>query len=452
MSTRGVGTLAGDGSSAQPLYRKLRVGRRGRDGPSDEEAASHQRARLQGAMMRAVAVHGYGATTVRELTALAGVSTRTLYELFADGKEECLLSAYDMAMHNIARRVALAYASGHDRERRLHSALQAFTQAVCDDPQAARLVLVEVFAAGPVALERMQHTHRLFESMINMSFRQTTGAPPSRIVTGIVAGVANVARGRLLEGRQSELPALTGELFEWALSYRSPAASGLQSLGSAGWQVPLGAVSAESGKRADDRARILRAATGLAARDGYRTLTLQRICTTAGLSRKCFERHFADVEGCFIAALEERTERALAYAATASAGGRDWPGGLYRALSALCAYLAADPLFARLAFVEVFALGPVGLRCRTRVMTNVAEGFRASAPAARRPSPLVAEASLGAAWGIVHQHVAHSATHRLPQIAAQLSFMALAPSLGAQNAVHAIREEHARIQQTAIAG
>ncbi len=401
-------------------------------------------------MVRAVAAHGYGATTVRQLSALAGVSTRTLYELFADGKEECFFSAYDVAMRRMARRVAIAYISERDRRRRLACALEEFARVVCDEPQAARLVLVEVFAAGPAALERVEHTHKLFEGMVDLNFRQTAGeAPPSLVVKGVVAGVARVARVRLLDGATAELPALTGELLEWVLSYRSPAAGMLEDLGSvSGPVVAPVAVSTGRCEPGNDRARILDAVARLAADEGYRQLTVPRIRAAAGVSRRRFDAHFEDVHDCFFAAVELLSDRALEYAAREGAAGRDSPGGLHRALSALCEYLAANPLFARLAFVEVFAPGPDGVRCRTRIITGMAARLRESAPPAQRPSELAAEASVGAIWGVVHHHVATGHAHRLPQVAPTLSFLALAPVLGGQKALEAITAEQARMDAT----
>ena len=85
-------------------------------------------------------------------------------------------------------------------------------------------------------------------------------------------------------------------------------------------------------------------------------------------------------------------------------------------------------------------------------MTALADLLRASAPAGQRPSELVAEASVGAVWGIVHHEVALGATQRLPDIAPQLSFMVLAPVLGAENAAQAIRAEQARMQAATVVG
>jgi len=122
-------------------------------------------------------------------------------------------------------------------------------------------------------------------------------------------------------------------------------------------------------------------------------------------------------------------------------------GGLHRALHALCAYIAADPVFARLGFIEVFAPGPDGMLCRERLIAQVAESFRASAPAAQRPSELASEASVGAIWGIVHRYIASGQAHRLARITPVLSFLALAPAIGSERAVRAIAAEHERMRR-----
>jgi AcrR family transcriptional regulator len=403
-------------------------------------------------MVRAVAADGYEATTVRQLSALAGVSTRTLYDLFADGKRECFLSTYDEAMRGTARRVALAYISERRLEQRLPHALEAFLHAVREDPAAARLVLVEAFAAGPRALERIEHTHRLFEGMVDLSFRQTTrGAPSPLVVKGVVAGIAHVARVRFLDGRASELEALADELWQWVVSYRSPTATRLAQLERSG-SSPLLAVpvAASSDTREIERARILDAVAHLAARDGYASLSVAAVASAAGVRRRCFHAHFDDVQTCFMAALERLTERALSCLLRVGAAGQGWPGGLHRAICALCDYLARNPLHARLAFVEVFAPGTEGVRLRVSVIAEVAERLRASAPAEQRPSELAAEASVGAVWAVIHHHVTHEAADRLPGIASQLSFMALAPVLGAQEAVQAICAEHTHMHSTTV--
>lgn len=435
------------GSSRAP-YPKLHPG----PGWPREQAASHQRARIHAAMIEIVAERGYDAVTVRETVRLARVAPRTFYEHYAD-KEECFLYVYELLVWRSIKRVGAAQRGCHDWRGRLQLAFGAFAREIARQPKAARLALIEAFAGGPAALERMRRAEGMFEAMIEQSFACAPDAVPVEplVVKGIVAGVARVARARLQAGRAHELPGLADELLEWALCLHCQAATALGGLDdpAAAPTCPgmAPAIAGDAGGAlADDRTRILHAAARLAAEGGYGQLTIPQIRAAAGVSRKRFDDHFEDAQGCFIAALEHHSNRALAYAATAGTTARSWPGGMHRVLHALCAYVAADPVFARLAFIEVFAAGPGGVRRRGRIIESIAKSLRASAPARLRPSETSADASVGAIWGILHWHVATGRAHLLPQITATLSYLALAPAIGAQHAVEAITAERARMR------
>jgi AcrR family transcriptional regulator len=194
----------------------------------------------------------------------------------------------------------------------------------------------------------------------------------------------------------------------------------------------------------DDRALILSAAARLGASDGYGELSIPRIRAAAGVSRKSFDEHFDGVKDCFLDALELRTVQALAGAAHRSAGSGTWPARVYRTVAGLCSHIARDPMRARAVFVEVFAAGPDGVRCRARLVTDVAEYFRATAPPDQRPTELAAEASVGAVWGILHHQIVTGRAQQVPGIAATLSYLLLAPAIGAPAVVQAITEARAR--------
>jgi AcrR family transcriptional regulator len=431
-----------EGSSRAPFPR-LHPG----PGASREQVASHQRARIFAAMIELVAERGYGAVTVAELARLARVSKRTFYEHFAD-KDQCFLATYNLLVHRSAKRVGEAQRGCRDWQERLRVAFTAWVDGIACEPKAARLVLVEAFAGGPAALERMRRSDGVFAAMFEQSFARAPDGivVPPLVVRGIVAGMARVARSRLLAGQERQLPDLADELLEWVFCLRCQDATALGELDDLAMTPPRGdsvlAVEADD----DDRSRILDAVGRLAAKEGYWQLTIPRARSEAGVSRKSFDANFEDMQACFMAALERLTYRGLDYVAPARAAGRDWPGGVHRALHALCAYVAADPVFARLGFVEVFAPGPDGIRFRESMMAGLIATFRTSAPAAQRPGELAAEASVGAVWGIVHQHVASGHAHLLPRAAGTLSYLALAPAIGAQQAVEAITAEHARMR------
>ena len=247
-----------------------------------EQVASHQRARIYSTMIEIVAERGYGAVTVRELVRLAGVAPRTFYEHFAD-TDECFLVTYDVVVARAARRIVEAQRLERDWRARLCRAFQAFVRELVREPKAARLALVEAFGAGPAAIERMEHANRLFEGMVATSFEHAPDriVPPPIVVKGIVAGIARVARARLLAGRAHELPDLADELLEWTLCFRCPEAAELAKLAAVAPPRAGALLAGGPGEAWDDRAQILDAVARLAAQGGYWQLTIPRIRANA---------------------------------------------------------------------------------------------------------------------------------------------------------------------------
>jgi AcrR family transcriptional regulator len=430
-------------TEARPLYGKLSPG----PGRSSQEVASHQRARIHSAMIILVAERGYSAVTVRDLAQLAGVSTRTCYEHFG-GKEECFLRTYELAVKRTAVRVVESQKGERDWLERLRMAFEAFAVEIEREPQAARVALVEVLAAGTPALKRMRGVEGIFEKMIGESFARAPGGVkmPPLVLQGIVSGIARVVRDRLLADHEGELSSMAGALMEWALCYRWESIGVLSRLDSrpAAQRIAAEYAVADDPEAwvgpMDDRALILSAISRLTVSDGYETLTVPRIRAAAGVSRKAFDALYDDVDDCLLAALELRTGEALSRL-VAHGAGRTWSGGVYRAIAALCAHIAQDEAFARLAFVDAFAPGPVAIQRRTQLVGTATELLRESAPPDQRPDPLTAEASVGAVWGVLHHQVIHGQARRLPTIAASLAFLATAPAVGAPVAALDIRRE-----------
>ena len=422
-----------------PLYGKLRP----RPNGSHAEVHSNQRARLYGAMVDAVAVHGYEATTVRELACLAGVSTRTLYER-VDSKQACFLATHDILVRRTARRVLAAQKVAPSRQERLRIAFDTFTREVAEDPKAGWLTLVEAPASGPAALQRTRHASRLFETMVAHSFRQVPdGVPAQSLITrGIVAGVAQAARGALLDGCVSELPASTGDLLAWACSCASPLASALATPGSSlGGRDTNGASTAAGASglmQVDDRARILHAAIELAVTDGHPQPTVAEVLAHASVTRGTFDGEFSGVEHCLLAALEDAHAHVLELVSEGERAETDWSRGVERGIDAIVELLIRDRTLARFMFVEIFALGLAGLQSRERMLNIWALRLSERSPPVTSRTPITAQASLGAIWEVLRNCVTHGSVGKLSVIAAQLSFMMLAPILGADAAVASI--------------
>ncbi len=438
MAGRSKRRTARGGEAGERRYRKLKPG----PGRSTGEVAADQRGRIHAAMIDLVAELGYEAVTVRELAHRAGVSQRTLYKHFPT-KQECFLDTYELIVRRAVQRTLAVQRQGCSWRERLELGIGAFVGELARQPRAAHLALVDCFSAWPHSLERMGRTAGLFEALLVDSVARAPDggiALPPHLAKAIVAGIAGVVRGRLIDGRERELPEAGEELVEWAFSLLREEGGKLE------LHEPVVAMSPSCMSDAsealhDERSLLLAATARLAADGGFEQLSVQRIRVAAGVSRQSFDAHFEDSTDCFLAAIEARTGQALAHAARVGASQGDWQTGVCHALATLCGLLARDERLATLAFVEVFASGPAGIRRRARLLAGVAAGLGASAPADQRPTAVAAEASLGAIWGLAYQEISAGRAERMPETASALAFLALAPAIGAEAAVEAIRAE-----------
>ena len=421
-----------------PLYVKLRP----RPNGLHAEVHSNQRARLYGAMVDAVADHGYEETTVRELACLAGVSTRTLYER-VESKQTCFLATHDILVRRTARRVLAAQKVAPSRQERLQVAFETFTREVAENPKAGWLTLVEAPAAGSAALQRTRHASRLFETMVAHSLKHDLDDVPAQsfITSGIVAGVAQAARGALLDGRATALPGSAGELLGWAQSCAAPIASALTtpdpSLGAPHVHC-VGAAHAIEPTPNDDRSRILSAVTELAVANDHPQPTVAEVLIHADVTRATFDGEFNGIESCLLAALEDAHRLVLRRVSDAERAESDWARGVERGIDALLELLIHDRALARLMFVGVFSLGLEGLQSRERMLNAWAQRVTKRLPPSTRRAPIATQASLGAVWEVIRICVTRGASGKRAAIAAQLSFMMLAPIVGADSAIEGI--------------
>jgi AcrR family transcriptional regulator len=449
VSSRSVNLAAGGdelGATAQigSRYEKLPGGARGANGLTRAQVAAHQRTRVYGAMMEIVASRGYDATSIKSVCALAGVSRRTFYDLFGTGrrppKEACFLAACDFVVARAAQRIKLAYRSERDPQRRLSRAFDQFAHELANDQGTARAVLVEAPGAGPAALARLERARHLFERMISASTADpSSGATlPRTVAKGIVGGLERVARVHLLSGRIDELPAAAQELCRWASSYDLGCASLLAGIPRAqDRRRPPGM----RGECKNESLRILRAAAAIASAEGYAHLSATRISRLAGVSQEIFELLYdgpGAIEDCFLAAVDLLGVEALVRAAKASRGSVGWPEGIRSGILALMDHLADDRLLARVVLVEVYAVGITAIERRYRLLGRFTDLLRSAVPGAQRPSKVVAEAIVGAIWGLVDHNVVRGQTGRLPAVADDATYLALAPMIGHDAALRVI--------------
>ncbi|HXF29900.1 MAG TPA: TetR family transcriptional regulator [Solirubrobacterales bacterium] len=436
----------GGGQRPDSLYRKLKP----RPGHSGQRVAEHQRSRIHAATIELVNERGYDGLTVIGIARAAGISNRTFYENFK-GKEDCFLATYELIVRHTAREVLAARHRERGWRAKLRAGFLAFAREVADNPKAARLALVEAFTTG-ASSARMGHTNGLFETLVADSLARDDSPVdlPPLIVKGIVAGATRIARVRLLAGEEQHLSGDADELLDWALSLHSPAAGEvctgsveiLRTAAARPAQVERGAAPfADRELAGDERTMILSAVVQLAATEEYGALTVPRIRAAAGISRRRFEAHFKGVSDCFLAALELLAARALARAKAAYLSADDWPRGIHRACVSFCREVADDPVLVRLAFFEIVAPGHEGIEWRVNLIGEFSSLLRCTAPPGQRPSKLIAGASAGAAWAVLHHYAMTGRAQQAPGITGTVAYLLLAPAIGAEAAAEVIRSE-----------
>jgi len=404
-----------------------------------DEVARNQRTRLFGAMIESVAQRGYKATTVAHVIALAGVSRRAFYELFPN-KEECFLGTYDIVVARARKRVLDAWMAERGWANRLHAGCKVLLDDAAESPKGPHLVLVDALGIGPKVRERMLLAGFTFERLVGSAFQiAPDGVGFGRLTArGIVGGVRHLLFTRIREGRERELLTLTDEVLDWIESYRTPAAArlGVPAPVSASRQPPTPAAFL---MREDKRARVLGSIVHLTLDEGYAQLTDPQIAQFAGVSTEAFHKQFASKEECFLAAHDEFIREALDTVRPTFEDSADWPEAVYRAMVAFVDYLLSHEALLRIAFIDLFDVGPSIVGRITRSVEELVKLLLEGAPEPRRGPMVAPDAIAGALWVIISSYVSNRRLVRLPCVVDHLTFTVLAPYVGPKAAVEAIQ-------------
>ena len=189
---------------------------RGRSSLPRESVLATQERRLRRAMIALTAEKGYGAVTITDVVRAARVSPNVFYEHFAS-KEACFLAAAqggrDLMFDRIAQ-AAAALPEDAPAGERLRVSVRAYLKFLADEPEFARVFLIDVLCAGPALLEQFVEAQRRFAAATRAWHRRARreGAPwpelPEDAFEGIVGALHHLVVSRVREGRFSELAAL----------------------------------------------------------------------------------------------------------------------------------------------------------------------------------------------------------------------------------------------------
>ncbi len=402
-----------------------------------EQVVRNQRARLCGGMIESVAGRGYHATTITDITALAGVSRRAFYEHF-DNKEVCLLATHNSIVGHARKGVIAACSSHRGWTSQLHAACKSIFEEVLERPKYAHLVLIDSLGIRPGAVERMELVNLAFERLLHVALRTQSSDPyvPCLPARAIVGGVRHALFERVRERREPELYTLADDVLDWIESYRLPRKARLVLRPCSVTDVPQR--PSDFLMRKDSQARILAATAQLICDRGYVSVTDSQLAKTARLPTQALHKQFPNKEACFLQTIEAFTNEALTLVEAEMRRARSWPTEVHRAMNVYVDYLVSHQALMRLAFVDVFDMGPMVVEHLTRSVEEFTKLLTDSGPVPHSGRLVAREAITGAIWAIIFGHASHQRISELPALANELTFIVLAPYIGARTSIELI--------------
>jgi AcrR family transcriptional regulator len=423
---------------------------------TSEQVSADQRRRLIDAMVQLAGTGGYASTTVARVIERAEVSRKTFYEHFAD-RESLLLTAFDATSSVALEEVTTAARRTGGPTRQINALMRRLCRVARDSPNTIALSTIEIAAADPAGLERRDRLMGDYGELIDECLRVTGKQPVLSPVLGrALAGAAHRTIDACLRaGRAEELPAIAPELARWMRSYHpmpadlatgeAPAprwpctgtdgfaggrAPGTLTLAPDGYRPLTGKRSSGFVQHAN-RERILDSVAQLNDAHGYTSLTAQSIAEHADISERTFLARFKNKDEAFSAAVELGHTKGQAVVERTRASERDWRTGVSHAIHALLEFLASEPYFTRLAFVDAPLAGPEMARRTHEHACAYARLLFNGAPQRRRPPAVVPEAIVHGLFELAYHHVAQHKASELPRVSREATYLALAPFVGA---------------------
>jgi AcrR family transcriptional regulator len=162
----------------------------GRPRKSGEEVAENQRQRIMFAAARLAERQGYTATTIGDITKLAGVDGRVFYSLFVD-KQDAFMAVHELGFQRVMDVTATAFFAGATWPERHWEAGRAFAQFLELNPLVTNVGFVEAYAVGPGAVQRLEDSHGAFSMLLQEGYQHVSpqARPPRLVLEAIITTI-----------------------------------------------------------------------------------------------------------------------------------------------------------------------------------------------------------------------------------------------------------------------
>lgn len=194
------------------------------------------------------------------------------------------------------------------------------------------------------------------------------------------------------------------------------------------------------------RERLLEAMVRVASRKGYEATTVADVAEFAGVDEEAFHADFDSKEECFLEAFDAVIDVLIAHVASSyeAASHQPWPERVGAGLRALVELLAAEADIARLAMVEVTAVGDRGrerYRAALARFTPFLEEGRVYSGRREQLPDDTARFAIGGATSMIFDEIRAGRGPELTRLLPDLVFAVLVPYLGSK----AAEERRARL-------
>lgn len=203
---------------------------------------------------------------------------------------------------------------------------------------------------------------------------------------------------------------------------------------------------------ATQRDRLLDGLVHTVAEKGYASARVSDICQAAGVTRPVFYALFEGKDSAFVAAYRYGIDVLIAMMEESFQDADDWCAGVRAALRTLLGVLSAVPAFATMAIVEIDALGPAARNVRTQMLRRFHPFFAAAPPLGEGGVPVLEDllgSIVGGIYATIYRYVADGRVAELPSLAPTLTFFALAPFIGPDEATRQLTDGIGRSPRTA---
>lgn len=200
------------------------------------------------------------------------------------------------------------------------------------------------------------------------------------------------------------------------------------------------------------RSRMLGSAMAVISEHGYSEMSVTRVTTGAGVSRRTFYDLFADREDCLLAVFEEAVDRAREEMLQGCEGESDWGAQVRGALQALLTLLDREPGVRRLLVVDALKAGPRVQERRAEVLAELGRALHQTGSRARDGQgelpPLTGEGVTGAVLGVIHTRLLGKRPGRMLGLLNSLMSVVVLPYLGAEAAQLELSHPEPRIPRS----